>query len=83
MVNVHFLYLLATDILPTTLSISKERGEIIIYPNVADTISGINYQQAGGSVMTFTQPIKINTTETITFFHCQNNATFIIGKIMI
>ncbi len=63
--------------------VSQNGSEIIVHPNVESSVSGINYQLSGGSLMTLTQPtIILNSTETtIIFTQCQDNVTFTLGKL--
>ncbi len=37
-----------TDLLPTSLNVSTTGTEIIVYPNLAGSDSGINYRLSGG-----------------------------------
>ncbi len=69
------------DLLPTSLNVSTTGTEIIVYPNLARSDSGINYQLSVGSFLAVTLPIALSTSETNTFIHCDKNTTFTVGKI--
>lgn len=72
-----------TDLLPTALIVASENGSNVrIYPDVED--SSISYEASDDSgnlgTGTQTQHILVDVPENITFFHCQKNITFTIGK---
>ena len=68
--------------LPTTLTVTQN-GEVSVYPNVEGDLGSVFYQLIGSEKMAVSGPILLNHSNTIHFFHRQNNLTFTIGNLLL